>query len=81
MDVSVEESQNKSGEVWTRKTNETEPLLSHRKSFSNVKTMAICGDMGIVCKEPDYCADGVRCAGGVSLVWAIVGNCRKQSSG
>ena len=31
-------------------------------------------------KNPDYCADGVRCAGGVSLVWAVVGNCRKQSS-
>jgi hypothetical protein len=39
-------SENKSGEVWTRKTNETEPLLSHRKTFSDIKTMAICGAMG-----------------------------------
>jgi len=41
----------------------------------------MCGDVGLVCKQPDYCADGVRCAGGVSLVWAFVGNCRKQSFG
>jgi hypothetical protein len=53
--------------------------LSHRKTFSDIKTMAICGDMGSICKGPDYCADGVRCAGGVSLVRAVVGNCRKQS--
>ena len=79
--MSVEESQNKSGEVRTRKTNEAEPLLSHRKTFSDIKTMAICGDMGSICKGPDYCAGDVRCAGGVSLVWAFVGNCRKQSSG
>ena len=68
MVVSVEESQNKSGEVGIGKTNETEPLLSHRKAFSDVKTTAICGDVGSICKEPDYCADGVRCAGGVSPI-------------
>ena len=65
--MSVEESQNKSGEVWTRKTNEAEPLLSHRKALNDTKTMAICGEMGEIYKGPDYCVDGVRCAGGVSL--------------
>lgn len=45
--MSVEESQKKkSGEVGTRKTNETEPLLMHRKAFSDIKTIAICGVMG-----------------------------------
>lgn len=39
-------SEVKSGEVWTKKTNETEPLLSHRKAFSDIKTMTICGVMG-----------------------------------
>jgi len=41
--VSVEESQNKSGEVGIGKTNETEPLLSHRKALVTSKPWLFVG--------------------------------------
>ena len=34
--------------------------------------------MGAVSKKPDYCADGVRRIGGVSLIWAFMRNCGNQ---
>jgi hypothetical protein len=42
--VSVEESQRiKSGEVWTRKTNEAESLLKHRKALMTSKPQLFVG--------------------------------------
>src|SRR5271168_1955995 len=34
---------------------------------------------GLICRKPDYWADGGRCIGGVTLIQASVRNCGNQS--
>jgi hypothetical protein len=59
-----------------RKTSASEPLMKHRKPAEDIRT----GVFAMLREEhggyPTYWPCGVRCIGGVILIWALVWNLR-----
>ena len=78
--VSVGETSSVTRQVWIRKTNASEPLLTRREPAHDIET-----DGGWYRRDesggwPEGCPGGVRRAGGVSLIQASLRNCGNQSS-
>ena len=78
--VSVGETSSMTRQVWIRKTNASEPLLTRREPVHDIET-----DGGWYRRDesggwPEGCPGGVRRAGGVSLIQASLRNCGNQSS-
>jgi hypothetical protein len=78
--VSVGEKSSRTRQVWIRKTNASEPLLTRREPVHDIET-----DGGWYRRDesggcPEGCPGGVRRAGGVSLIQAFLRNCGNQSS-
>ena len=80
MVVSVEEKVKVNHQVWIRKTNKYESLLTRREKNTRHQNQNRKAILGKVSKKPDYYAGGVRRKGGVSLIWAFMRNCGNQSS-
>ena len=59
-------------QVRMRKTSASEPLLKHRKNVSRHQNRSIPLVPGSAWRKPTYWPCGVRCAGGVTLIQALV---------
>jgi hypothetical protein len=83
--VSVKEKANpRVCQVKSTETSGSEPLKTCRKSLGDVKTGGRFVTPGVVREEPVYCPHGVRHRGGVTVLWASVGNvgtCRFAAKG
>jgi hypothetical protein len=67
-----------------RETSASEPLTRCRKQKGDVETGGLSLSQEKVQREPAYCLDGVRHAGGVNLIQALVwnvGTCRPDAKG
>ena len=75
--VSVGDTSSRTRQVWIRKTNASEPLLTRREPVPDIET-----DGGWYRRDesggwPEGCPDGVRRAGGVSLIQASLTELRE----
>jgi hypothetical protein len=71
-------------QVWTMKTNESEPLMKCRNSRDDVETGRKSLARDEPRRRPAYWLGGVRYEGGVSVVQALVrnvGTCRLDGKG
>jgi hypothetical protein len=73
--VSVEDTARlEARQVWTKKTNASEPLMMGRKVYQRHRNRAGCLARDRAQGKPAYCLGGVRPEGGVSLVRAALWN-------
>ena len=82
--VSVDEKALLRRQVRFRKTNASEPLMTHRKAIQPTSKPSSVVGSGQVQTEPVYGLGGVRCGGGVILFQALIGNvgtCRFDAKG
>jgi len=66
--------------VRTRKANESEPLMRHRKGQKAIETRLLEQAWDEVRKGPAYGPDGGRCRGGARLVQAFMWNVGTECS-
>jgi len=65
-------------------TNNSEPLMRHRKDRGEVKTGLLYRVQDGVWGKPAYCPSGLRCRSGVTLIQAFarnLGTCRFDGKG
>ena len=67
-------------QVWTRKANESEPLMRHRKGINAIETRLLEQAWDKARKGPAYGPGGGRCRGGASLVQAFMWNVGTECS-
>ncbi len=66
-------------QVWIRKTNRPEPLLTRRNPENWHQNQRRFHTLGRVYRRSGYWVSGVRRIDGVILIWASTGNCGNQS--
>ena len=66
----------RSRHVGMRKTSANEPLMTHRKNVQMASKLGSFSALGKAWRIPTYWPCGVRCKGGVNLIWAFVRNLR-----
>jgi len=77
--VSVGEKSNRIRQVRIRKTNASEPLMTRREPERGIRTGGEQNSRDKLGGCPEGCPGGVRRAGGVILIQALLRNCGNQS--
>ena len=76
VDVMVKRRGIRSRHVELRETSANEPLTTHRKNVQMASKLGSFSALGRAWRKPTYWPCGVRCKGGVNLIWAFVRNLR-----